>query len=132
MIAITCAAKNGAMLFNNRRCSKDKAVIKDIIKHFNNIKITAFSKDLFSEADVLTIASTEELTEHDVFFFEDIPFNSFSKHTDTLIVYRWDRIYPKSSGLEIDQNFKLVSSEQFEGNSHSVIFKEIYKDEKKK
>ena len=130
MIAITWAAKNGATVFNSRRCSKDKAVIEDIISCFGeSIKVTEFSKELFINTDISVISSLDELNENDIFFFEDIPFSLISEKVDTLIVYRWDRVYPLGKALEIHKNFKLISTEQISGNSHDVIIKEVYKNE---
>lgn len=130
MIAITCAAKNGAMIFNNRRCSKDREVISDIVGCFKNIKIREFSSDLFENDYAFIISSAEQLSDTDVFFFEDIPFCDVSDKVSTLIVYRWDRVYPKGTSLDIDEHFRLISQTEIKGYSHDKIIKEIYSNEK--
>lgn len=126
MIAITCAAKNGAILFNKRRCSKDREVISDIIATFGeDIRVTSFSRDLFEGYGVSTV-TVNELCDDDIFFFEDIPFNEFSKKVSRLIVYRWDRVYPAGLSLEIDNSFKLIEKTEIMGYSHDKIIREVY------
>lgn len=129
MTVIMCADKNGAVMFNKRRCSQDQAVIADILAAFPGqpICISAYSAPLFAEAAVKIIDSPEALQAQDVVFLEDIPFTQIAEKCDTLIVYRWDRAYPGDVKLVIDGSFTLVSAEEFAGFSHEKITKEVYK-----
>lgn len=52
---------------------------------------------------------------------------------DTVILFRWNRVYPADRTFKWPANrkFVLTSFENFEGNSHEVITKEVYKWQKK-
>lgn len=128
MTVIICAGKNGAVMFNDRRCSKDRAVISDIAETFPDkaICVRAYSASLFAGTKVKIIASFDELLDTDILFLEDVPFSEISGRTDTLVVYRWDREYPADLKLTVDNGFTLVSAEAFSGYSHERITKEVY------
>ena len=48
---------------------------------------------------------------------------------DTLIIYRWNRLYHSDVKFDVDvkkSGYKLKSSTEFAGSSHDKITKEIY------
>jgi len=129
MTVIMCAGKNGAVMFNKRRCSKDRAVVADILATFpgQNICVSEYSAPLFDGATVKVIANADDLMDLDVVFLEDIPFSQIAEKCDTLIVYRWDKVYPGDVMLTVDGGFNLGSAEELAGFSHERITKEVYK-----
>lgn len=58
------------------------------------------------------------------------PINSviYWSQIDTVILFRWNRVYPADRTFKWPTNkeFVLTSFENFEGNSHDVITKEVY------
>ena len=52
MTLILWSGKNGEMMFNHRRCSRDRAVIEDILSMYapTNLCVSAYSASLFDGA----------------------------------------------------------------------------------
>ena len=132
MKVIICLDDNGGMLFNNRRQSRDKEVLKDIIDSLkgNKLYASAFSQKLFSDYADSVIIDDDFLTkasENDLCFVENKPLKSVSGINE-IIVYKWNRIYPADFKCDIDlSKYKLVESIDFKGFSHEKITKEIYR-----
>lgn len=130
MNIIVCLDDNLGMLFNKRRQSKDKRVLEDIATFTNELSISPFSEDLFSES----ICKTKV----DKFFLEQAPPNTYcfvevdgiSPYIDRieqLIIYKWNRKYPTDFKFDISlENWKKIEQKEFAGFSHEKITKEVY------
>ncbi len=134
MKIIVCLDNSDGMLFNNRRQSKDKNVIKDIenLVGDNLLITTPFSWLLFGDKNI-KLATTEDflnINTDDYCFVENRHLDKIKDKITEIIIYRWNRDYPADFYFDIDykNDFKLVSSEEFKGNSHDVITKEIYEE----
>ncbi len=125
---IICLDDNNGMLFNNRRQSRDSAVITDIIKDLNEEKlnILPFSQQLFEGlTDNINIVST--INENGIYFAENIDIVPFAGKADEIIVYRWNRIYPSDFTCDVDFScFKILKQSEFMGSSHDKISKSVY------
>ena len=124
MTLILWVGKNREMMFNHRRCSRDRAVIADILTAYvpSEICVSAYSSALFADARVISHPSEAE----HVLFLEDLPLHPALERASTLIVYRFDRVYPADVRLEIPQDFTLTGSREFAGFSHDKITREVY------
>lgn len=131
MKVIICLDDNGGMLFNNRRQSCDKEVLKDI---FNNLEgeklyISPFSQKLFAEYGENIVVDEDFLTkasESDVCFVENEPLKNASGINE-ITVYKWNRVYPSDFKCDVDfSNYTLTERVDFKGFSHEKITKEIY------
>lgn len=124
MTLILWAGKNGEMLFNRRRCSRDSQVIADIFTIYDpaQICVSAYSSPLFPGAQVITEVSQAE----NLLFLEDLPLSPALAMADRLIVYRFDRVYPADVRLELPKEFHLKESKEFSGSSHDKITREVY------
>ena len=128
MKIIICLDDDFGMMFGGRRQSRDKAVCEKAIAlaEGGKLYINSFSEKLFAEYGVsvddemLSVAG-----DTDVCFLENmLP----PENTSELIVFKWNRRYPGDMHFEPTKNgFTLISSEDFEGNSHEKITMEIYK-----
>ncbi len=128
MTIFICLDNNNGVSFNRRRQSRDKAIIEDIISTVNGeeLCITQYSEKLFSEYDI-KIQTTDIISNERFFFAENTHLSPIANKISTLIVYRWGKVYPCDTYLDIDLDaFKLISSTEFQGNSHKNIIKEIY------
>jgi len=125
MTLILWTGKNGEMLFNRRRCSRDRAVIADIMNLYNpaEICVSAYSASLFEGARVIADLSDAG---NGVLFLEDLPLSPALMRAKKLIVYRFDRVYPANVRLEVPDNFQLRESTEFAGFSHDKITREVY------
>ena len=133
MIGIVCLDQKNGMYFNERRQSRDRYVIRDILDMTKDgvIHIDAYSEELFigiTDKYVITKGYFSECSDEDYWFVENHILDQSS--INKLIVYRWDKTYPSDYKLDLS-NWKLISTMEFIGYSHDQITKEVYsKDEK--
>ena len=132
MIVILCLDDKKGMMFNNRRQSKDKFVIQDILKLVDGKKlfISSYSESLFQGLESKLIIDDNFLNnaaEEDYCFVENNNLKDFSEKIEKIIVYNWNRIYPSDLKLEITiQDWNLIGRFEFVGNSHDKITREVY------
>ena len=125
MTLILWSGKNGEMMFNHRRCSRDRAIIEDILSMYapTNLCVSAYSASLFEGACIICdLAEAKEK----VLFLENLPLLPALEQAQKIIVYRFDRTYPADVRLQIPQSFSLTESLDFSGFSHDKITREVY------
>lgn len=132
MNIIVCLDDNKGMLFNKRRQSRDKKVIEDILNTIkDDIYLNSFSSDLFEEyLELPNIHVVDGVSPNDesYYFIEDVNLKEYEDEINSIIIYKWNRVYPKDLTFEIDLNkYNLESEEEFVGNSHEKITKQIYR-----
>ena len=124
MTLIVWAGKNGEMLFNKRRCSRDKAVVAEILSAYGEqLCVSPYSAGLFEGCRVVSALSE---VGDGVLFLEDLPLSPALAEAEKLIVYRFDRVYPADLRLTVPQSFTLTESTEFAGFSHEKITREVY------
>lgn len=130
MTIIVCVDDNMGMMFNNRRQSRDVAVIDKIyeITDESRLFVNEYSKKLFDAQKVIVCNEMLDMaSDSDYCFVENI---SLCEHTDkikSIILFKWNRSYPYDVKLDISMdNFTQVSVEDFAGNSHEKITKAVY------
>ena len=134
MRVILCVEDRGGMVFNERRVSRDREVIADIVKDMKGKSLFAeeYSKILFEgfECDVnYAEAPLAKAKETDTCFVEREALSAYVDKIDAVTIYRWNRSYPWDKRLDIDlsaRGFRLVSTTDMVGYSHEKITKEIY------
>ncbi len=134
MTVAVCIDNNSGMLFNSRRQSRDRILLDDFMKSADSsaVYIRHFSEKLFSERKVIADDNCLRIAgEKDFCFIEDISILPSSEKIDTLIVYKWNRVYPADFHFEMPDGFTLTEVSEFKGSSHDKITKEIYINEEK-
>lgn len=132
MIVILCLDDRNGMMFNNRRQSRDKFVIEDILKLIQGKKLFAgkYSEMLFQNFESNVIIDDNFLNnidKDDYCFVENNSLKNLSSRIEKIIVYRWNKVYPSDLKLEISlQNWNMIDSFEFSGNSHDKITREVY------
>lgn len=134
MKIIVCLDDNNGMLFNNRRQSKDREIIKDLEQIIGNNKllINSFSESLFRETPVDITVKEDFLTtagEADFCFVENCPVAEHISNISTIIIYKWNRRYPGDFKFDINPEqagFTVKDINWFKGFSHEKITREIY------
>lgn len=128
MKVIICLDDNNGMLFNNRRQSRDSAVLEDAFVDLGNTTLNAleFSQKLLSPyGERVSICTALEAGK--VYFIENIDLKPYESQIKEIIVYRWNRIYPADFYCEIDFSaFNVISQAELVGSSHEKITKIIY------
>lgn len=127
-----CTDDDMGMLFNSRRQSRDRELIKDFVAAAggNKILINPYSEILFEEYNVIADENMlDAADENDFCFVEKESILPYSSKIKTLIVYKWNRKYPADFYFEMPQGFTLSETAEFKGSSHEKITKEIYVNE---
>ncbi len=132
MNIIVCLDDNGGMLFNQRRQSRDRIVTADILSSTSasRLLISSFSEKLFENSINKPIADDNFLSiagKGDFCFVENRKLAEYEKDINTIIVYRWNRVYPTDFTFDLNlAQWKLISAKEFTGYSHKKITKEVY------
>lgn len=132
MQVIVCLDDRNGMLFNHRRQSRDREVLKEILKDAEGKRlwIRPFSQKLFQGAEHRVQVSDSPLDAAGLgenCFVEDLSLAGWEDSIESLTVYRWNRHYPGDFFLDLDlSGWHLVSQREFPGNSHEKITKEVY------
>lgn len=125
MICYICVDKNFGLSFNNRRVSRDKNVLLDMVKCSKKIKMSKYSEELFKSLNLDSFIG-EDLS-CDIFFEVSVDYNVLNK-CDTLIIYNWNRSYPSDVVFKINiDDYIITEQKDFEGTSHDCITKITYK-----
>lgn len=133
MKLIVCLDDKCGVLFNNRRVSSDK----EVIKHIQNLTAggtlicSDYSAGLFPEGSVCVQEDFADVSSDVAYYFlEGQDPTPVADRVRELIVYRWNRIYPSDYRFPMDlfgKRMRKVSQGQFPGNSHDLITWEVYR-----
>ena len=127
MTLYICLDDRNGLKFNNRRQSRDSAVLEDIRRQLTgSLLIDIFSEKLIREAGIPYVLPPETAED---FFAEDIPSDEILGKTKKLVIYRWNRHYPSDVRWEPDlagMGFILTETTEFAGTSHEKITREVY------
>lgn len=132
MKVIVCLDDNKGMMFNRRRLSRDSKVIDSIISIVDTetLYMNSYSYALFKKQEIDCVVDDYFLDSNDdvYYFVEDNDLSDYDSEIDEIIIYWWNRNYPSDVKFAIDLSlYSLYDSEEFIGNSHEKITKEIYK-----
>ena len=131
MKLIVCLDERKGMMFNNRRQSRDRVLIDNMIEMVNGDKlyIAPYSESLFEDKEVKLKVKNNPLKAADEnwCFIENLPVAEYKDEIETVVIYHWNRHYPGDFffDLELD-SYSLESSEELIGSSHEKITKEIW------
>ena len=128
MILALCVDDKLGLQFNSRRQSRDDAVISDLLENAGTLWIHPSSAKLFSDdatikSDVNYLALAKE---YDWCFAEDTAYLSYADRINKIILYRWNRVYPRDMVFTFPGQWKLVQTNDFQGSSHERITREVY------
>lgn len=131
MRVITCADQNGGLFFNQRRQSRDRLLIEDVLSFCkgNTLYMSEYSKILFPDASAIVVAENPlEATKPGNFCFtEGLLLAPVEAAIEELILYRWDKVYPADIFLDLDlSQWHLQSTLELVGSSHEKITREVY------
>ena len=130
-----CLDEVGGMMFNKRRQSKDCMIRKDIFQMIKeeSLYVNGYTAKQFTEEEQGRLIVDEDCLAHvkdGYVFVENAEISAYGDQIEEIVVYRWKRTYPADFFCDIDlstSDWELISTEEFVGNSHEVIGKEIYR-----
>lgn len=126
-----CIDDGGGMRFCGRRQSRDRFLLADLFSSVGTGRLFCeAASDSLLDGLAHTVISRTELSRlggEDILFTECPPIAPLLPYADTLILYRWNREYPRDESLDISlTEFTFVRRDEFVGSSHERITKEIY------
>lgn len=126
MTLYVCLDDKNGMLFNNRRQSRDRAVLEDIRASVPEIlTIDSFSEKFITAAGIPCALGEPVPGVH--FFLENRSASDLLPMAERIVVYRWNRVYPSDFRFDGDlSGFTLESTVEFPGSSHEKVTKEVY------
>ena len=126
MTLYVCLDDKNGMLFNQRRQSQDVAVMEDLRASVSGVlTVDSFSEKLIAAAQIPY--EVGEPAPGVQFFLENRPAAELLPMAEKIVIYRWNRVYPADLRFDGDlSGFTLQSTEEFPGNSHEKITKEVY------
>lgn len=132
MHIIVCLDDKNGMLFNKRRQSRDEVLCKRIIEEAGEkaILMNGYSAKLFEEGRVTVDENfLENAKAGDICFVENTDVLPFAEHIESIMVYRWNRVYPSDTVFpfeELTKGRRLLQKTEFTGKSHEKITEEVY------
>ncbi|CAM2078543.1 MAG: ribonuclease Z [uncultured Clostridium sp.] len=136
MNIIVCLDDKNGLMFNKRRQSQDKVLrtnIKELVKN-QNLFMNEYSYKLYKDIDDGNIKVCEnflnECPDTDFCLIENTEVKNYINNINTIVVYKWNRLYPSDFYFDIDLNtnlWELLEVEEFQGSSHEKITKETYR-----
>ena len=124
----------GGMVFNHRRQSQDAVLRQRILRQLtagqklwmNPYSARQFAKEP-QENLIIDDAFLTNADENAVCFVENVPTAEYLPKIDRIVVYRWNREYPRDMVFDIElSDWKLTASAEFAGKSHEKITEEVY------
>lgn len=130
MNIIICIGQKKELLFNKRRVSRDREIIKRIIQLTNEpIYMTEYSAKLFTEyqSNIIITANPLEDTPRGRYCFIEQDIDIQRDEIEQIVVFCWNKRYPADTYLTFPlADLKLIDTEEFAGYSHERITKERY------
>ena len=139
MKLIVAVDDNMGMLFNKRRQSRDILLRKRILEIVGEKELfmNEYTFKQFKEEVIPNIVVSENpmgmLDSDGYCFVENLDVLQYESNFDKIIIYSWNRVYPKDLTFNIDlNNWECVSEFDFVGNSHDNITERVYIRKEKK
>lgn len=135
MNLIACIDEGSGVLFNHRRQSQDRVLRTQIVQHAIDAGKRLFMspytarqfRDGLPENAVVSDSFLSEAGCGDYCFVEDADPSMYADRIERLILFRWNREYPRDTLLPFDlTQWRLLSTRDFEGASHDRITEDVY------
>lgn len=133
MNVAVCVDKKMGTSFGGKRQSMDSELRKDLLKETKEsggrLLVSPYTARQFRDQSELTVCDDPEkqAKEGDLYFAELVPLAGLEDRIEKLIIYHWNRQYPKDQELDIDlKKWKRQSRSDFQGSSHEKITREVY------
>ena len=127
MKIFVCLDNQNGLSFNGRRQSMDKVVREKMLEISNGAPLwmNAYSAGQFENFSAQILVDEQFLEKMSAQDFCFVEINAFSfAHVSFIYVFRWNKVYPADTTLDfrfLEENFSLISTEEFPGNSHEKI-----------
>ena len=126
-----CVDDNFGVGFNNRRQSRDSAIILKMVEmaEGNKLYMNEYSAKLFNKYNNIVVDNDflSKAKREDYCFVEGDSLAAYNDKIDTVILFKWNKIYPSDKILKIEfSDRKLEKTFDFKGTSHERITCEVW------
>lgn len=129
MTLVACVDDNFGLQFNHRRQSQDRILREKLLCMVETqLYMTPYSGKMFGQQkkivvseDYLSIAGADSWV-----FTEDDAYLAYADRIDRIILFRWNRVYPKDMCFTFPGEWQLALQQDFPGSSHEKITMEMY------
>lgn len=133
MTVFVCIDDKGGMQFNHRRQSRDRTQLADMLALVGRRRLLChpYSLSLLEEGGAHPVADAQFLAlaqPGDCCFVENLPLLPWADKIKTLVLYRWNRTYPRDLVLDLPLPgaMHLCETVEFAGHAHEKITRERY------
>lgn len=126
MILAVCVDDAMGLQFNRRRQSRDQAVIEDLLSLGRTVWVHPNSEKLFSGGVMVSDEYLTQAQPGQICFAEDTAYLAYADRIEAILLYRWNRIYPRDLMFEFPGQWRLADAREFVGTSHEKITREVY------
>lgn len=136
MILCVAVDDNMGMTFNKRRQSQDQLLRCRLLETAQNHKLwmSHYSAKQFKAPLMGNIIVDDRFLDKagddDFCFVENLSMAKYENQIKKIILFKWNRVYPADTYFDIplsENDWKLISVLEFEGNSHKKITMEEWK-----
>ena len=132
MTVIVCIDTGRGMTFFGKRQSTDSVLRERVLSLSRGRRLVMdhYSASQFGDSEGVCVSDGAPDEPDAVWFTETVVPAPWAQSIDTLVIYRWNRAYPRELLLTLDpygEGMRLCSISDFEGSSHERITEEIWK-----
>jgi len=128
MTLIVCVDDRMGMAFNQRRQSRDRLLIRDLVEYLAGqpLGLDERSVPLFEDTQARLVTG-RRAKRQDFYFLEFESPSGLGDLPDTILLYRWNRHYGADTWFDLPlTEYKLTETKEFPGSSHDMITREVY------
>lgn len=128
MILAACVDNRMGLSFLGKRLSKDRMLREKLLSLSGaKLRMSLYSRKQFESG---TYAGEDYLSAAcpgDWVFAENADYLDYADRIEQIVLFRWNRDYPADLYFSFPGDWRLVSTEDFPGNSHDNITMEVYR-----
>lgn len=129
MTLVACVDDKLGLQFNHRRQSQDRVLREKLLSMVESrLYMSPYSGKMFGAHDRIVVTDDYLLSAgvDDWAFAEDDAYVSCAENIEKIVLFRWNRDYPRDMCFTFPGQWQLKSQEDFSGSSHEKITMEMY------
>ena len=134
MKLILCVEENGGMAFHNRRVSKDRVQLENMMEEIKETPfyVSPYSAKMLEEYGFCGYVETTEpdqIAEEDAWYFCEFgEYEVLLPKVTEILLYQWNRRYPSNVAFDMQllEDYEKTEETEFQGSSHDKITKIRY------
>lgn len=129
MTLVACVDDKLGLQFNHRRQSQDRVLREKLLSMVDSrLFMNPYSGKMFGVHEKIVISEDylSNVGTDDWAFVEDDAYVLYADKIEKIVLFRWNRDYPRDLCFTFPGQWKLTHQEDFSGSSHENITMEMY------